>query len=778
MIKEKIRSRYMDLVGSLTGRRSLGAFLKRVGWDGTVRLTPRQTATADGGYSTCPDAVKRGMADVYDEWWRVRRAVPPAAPPAWLAAELAAARPHHASYAAVLAAITRSEFDAALAAFPDDSSPGPSGLPAVTLKALPPLYQDILFGITALAHRGGVLPAAYYQALICAIPKPGGGPDISSSRPICLLEVSVKLYTRILTSRWSAVLEKAGYLGDVQFGFRPGRSATDAFHTVLGAFEDAKERASPLHALFLDVEKAFDSPEPWGLQQAYRLAGAPPRVCKLLGLLDGTVVARALSPFGPTRAVWMRRGVPQGEVLSPTKFAAWLAPLLRRLTSAAHAGDGFVMRGGTELRVVAYADDLVLLSSSAEGLQRMADTVGEFFAYHGVSLKESKCEYLSPDGRGVVHVQRFSRASSPGAPVQAEVAIAAQGPTAVVKYLGGRLSLGLNWSALTKAARGAVDADLTRLEQKALTFEEVLAYAETVIQGRWNYVLQISQDPDATLRRWDVRLDRLLRRVGRFSHGATLSAVHAGRSALGLGVFTVAGLQLEAVGTELVVRLNSPGICGAVARERWAALLSLRAGGGRWRARLFTDPDACTRRERGSNFAAYALRRLLRRGLAVGERADGARLVERATRDAWVADEVDSVALPRLYTTGVRWLRTLMYDGVLRPWALLRVRLRRRGAPPPWYVALASIPALVLRGWLERGGSVDPDPFTVRWREAPALLTRLDVFTDGSVIDHGGACPLRRARERAMVGLAAAAGQEHAGREVAAHYVGTAGEVL
>ena len=115
-------------------------------------------------------------------------------------------------------------------------------------------------------------PDKLLHAAIYPIPKPGAK-VATDTRPISLLEIPMKVVTKIISWRLGPALEASGVLSDWQFGFRRGRSATDAFQTLLGVTEDAKQRGVPLHVISVDVEKAFDSVEPWSLQMAYRSAG-------------------------------------------------------------------------------------------------------------------------------------------------------------------------------------------------------------------------------------------------------------------------------------------------------------------------------------------------------------------------------------------------------------------------------------------------------------------------------------------------------------------------
>jgi hypothetical protein len=176
-----------------------------------------------------------------------------------------------------------------------------------------------------------------------------------------------------------------GYFSECQFGFLAGRSATDAFHCILGILEDAKERGKEVHLALLDITKAFDSLAKESLQQGYREAGLDDRSCRFLGCLDGTGTARVITPFGLTDEVKMEWGVRQGETLSPAKFLLWLNPLLEHI-GRKFPEAGYVMAGGTRILLLAYADDLIIVGRTQREIQAIMDEICEFLWYHGVTL--------------------------------------------------------------------------------------------------------------------------------------------------------------------------------------------------------------------------------------------------------------------------------------------------------------------------------------------------------------------------------------------------------
>ncbi|KAE9420454.1 hypothetical protein Angca_007364, partial [Angiostrongylus cantonensis] len=83
--------------------------------------------------------------------------------------------------------------------------------------------------------------------------------DIGNYRPICLLSVVYKLFTRIILNKIDRTLD--GGQPWEQAGFRKGFSTMGHIHTLARLIEVSREYKRPLCLTFIDLEKAFDSIE-------------------------------------------------------------------------------------------------------------------------------------------------------------------------------------------------------------------------------------------------------------------------------------------------------------------------------------------------------------------------------------------------------------------------------------------------------------------------------------------------------------------------------------
>ena len=78
--------------------------------------------------------------------------------------------------------------------------------------------------------------------------------ECSNYRGIKLISHTLKLLERVLDQRLRIIVE----LGNIQFGFRRGRSTMDPVFALQILQEKYKEKQKDLHMIFVDLEKAYD----------------------------------------------------------------------------------------------------------------------------------------------------------------------------------------------------------------------------------------------------------------------------------------------------------------------------------------------------------------------------------------------------------------------------------------------------------------------------------------------------------------------------------------
>ncbi len=147
----------------------------------------------------------------------------------------------------------------------------------------------------------------------------GSRRDPSNYRGIFLLDVAGKVLASVINKRLGTLVEEL--VGDSQNGFRARRSTTHLIHSLRRAQEGCKRAGLKAFAVFVDFEKAFDSPPRKALWECLEWAGCP---------LDLLAVVMAIHEdprgkvCGAKSAFRVFRGVRQGCVLGPTLFIVLL----------------------------------------------------------------------------------------------------------------------------------------------------------------------------------------------------------------------------------------------------------------------------------------------------------------------------------------------------------------------------------------------------------------------------------------------------------------------
>lgn len=142
----------------------------------------------------------------------------------------------------------------------NNKAPGPDGFPGELYKKINKTLCPYLHKVFTQAHTDGVLPPTLTEAVITVIYKKGMDPEeVSSFRPISLLNQDGKLFSKILANRLSPFLDKLVHTD--QTGFIPGRNSFFNLTRLFNVIHSTDIPKEELAILSLDAEKAFDQVE-------------------------------------------------------------------------------------------------------------------------------------------------------------------------------------------------------------------------------------------------------------------------------------------------------------------------------------------------------------------------------------------------------------------------------------------------------------------------------------------------------------------------------------
>jgi len=293
---------------------------------------------------------------------------------------------------ALAAAFTEAEVKVALGLLANNKAPDPRGLKAEHLKGGAEVLIPHLTVILNRFYTEGFPPA---QAIAHLIPihKKGDPRDPANYRGISIITIVAKLYATLLNYRLSTALETAGCRSRWQAGFRPRHSTTDHIYTLLDLTTRAQRRGSaPIHVCFVDFSKAFDSVPRELLWRRLELLHVPAKTITAIRSYYDHVDVRVEMIAGLSDAFPSTLGVKQGCPLSPTLFGIFIdaySDLLDRDPNRPPDGPW-----KARLRLLLYADDLVLVGYHARDLQQQLRTLETFCQGVGMAVNPDKTQIV------------------------------------------------------------------------------------------------------------------------------------------------------------------------------------------------------------------------------------------------------------------------------------------------------------------------------------------------------------------------------------------------
>ena len=213
-------------------------------------------------------------------------------------------------------------------------------------------------------------------ALITPIYKKGEEMNPGNHRGISALSCLGKLFTSILNQRLLRYVFERNILSKAQLGFIAGNRTSDA-HLILHDLSQqyCHKRGQKIFACFVDFQKAFDSVPRDIFFNKITQTGISGKFFNTLKTLYENDVCRVKLDNGLTNTFLANQGVKQGCILSPLLFNIFLADLPGRLSD--NSCKPVEVDESNRIRCIIWADDIVLLSESEDGLQCMLNNLSQ-----------------------------------------------------------------------------------------------------------------------------------------------------------------------------------------------------------------------------------------------------------------------------------------------------------------------------------------------------------------------------------------------------------------
>ena len=222
------------------------------------------------------------------------------------------------------------------------------------------------------------------------------------------MSVASKVVGKAILNRLKHVLDTQ--LEENHSGFRPKRGCCDQIYVARMLIQKAREFNRPLYFCLLDLQKAYDSINREALWQSLRRSfSIPEKIISILQALHHNTTGIVRAEEQTSEKFPINVGVKQEDVLSPVLFNLFLDAVTRvamnkhpdKGVSLEYCDDAPILFNYRHklnqklmIQSLAYADDIVLVSSNLDDLNCLVQSVNQTFNNFGIQLNLAKNKYM------------------------------------------------------------------------------------------------------------------------------------------------------------------------------------------------------------------------------------------------------------------------------------------------------------------------------------------------------------------------------------------------
>lgn len=300
--------------------------------------------------------------------------------------------------------ISLDEVTLAIQKISDGKAPGIDGLTSTMYKTHIEVIAPLLSNLFYEWFRNGVPNEFKKGVLIASYKGKGDRSDLSNWRPITLLNVDYKLFSKIINSRLIKLLPSC--ISRFQTGFVPGRLIQDnliSLKEVIDVINHKKTQNRLPRALITlyDFCKAFDSVSHGAIRRTLIHLKLPTTLVRaIMSMLEGATTQCYIrgtfsKPFSN------ERGTRQGDPLSPTIFVLVMECMARVILSHPRIG-GLPMTEelsnyGVHCRLLSFADDTLTMAKDEKEFEIVDEVIKKFCRATSSSINTDKCVIMAFD---------------------------------------------------------------------------------------------------------------------------------------------------------------------------------------------------------------------------------------------------------------------------------------------------------------------------------------------------------------------------------------------
>jgi len=407
-----------------------------------------------------------------------------------------------------------------------DTCPGEDNIKYSDLLKIDP-YCKALSSLYNVCLKHKRVPQRWKMAKVILLHKKGVKSDPSNYRPIALMNTMYKLYTSIMAERLNNVNKTFKLINKHQKGFIPeSEGCMEHIFQLDDLLNKARSKKQDLSVMWIDLSNAFGSIPHDVINTVLNSIGLPRAFADIVKDMYTNAFATLQSKRGETCPLEIKRGVKQGDPLSPILFNLAIEPILRTVANLKeHLG--FKGYDNKYHNVQAFADDIVLIANSPEALDYISTVADNHFNMIGLSINVSKCATLCLN-KGKLKPHQFK--------LNNEKNIPTLNMQDAYSYLGNPCGIGVD-----KCPRNIIESCMTNLEKIAnsrLLPWQKLDCIKTFLLPKMAYLFRCSSTPIAPLIELDKMLTNTIKYICHVGNNATSNYFFGAKKRGCLGFFS------------------------------------------------------------------------------------------------------------------------------------------------------------------------------------------------------------------------------------------------
>lgn len=293
--------------------------------------------------------------------------------------------------------ITVTDIESAVKKTTNWKAPGPDKIQNYWLKAFPSTHAMIAEAFNNLIENPNLTPSTLTEGITYMKSKDADTENPAKYRPITCLSTLYKILTAVIASKMNAHLTSNNILTEEQKGCRSGsQGCKEQLIIDSTIMNQARTKQQNLYMAYVDYKKAFDSvPHSW-LIEVLKIYKINDKLIKFLAQTMKNWKTRlqinTTQGVFTTEQIHIRRGIFQGDSLSPLWFCLALNPLSKILNNTAY---GFILNKKTPqaycINHLLYMDDIKYYAATELQLRTLLQLTENFSANIKMTFGLDKC---------------------------------------------------------------------------------------------------------------------------------------------------------------------------------------------------------------------------------------------------------------------------------------------------------------------------------------------------------------------------------------------------